>query len=465
MKRAVAILVLVAMLAGIFALPTSAQAPTRSYLVLVNGNGFSAKFTSDIAKAGGTIETALAQIGVAVVSSSNPNFLADAGKIAGVSAVASNAIVNWLPPQTNVPFEGDFGNPPTSGDDDTFFNLQWGHDAIDAPEAWTEGFRGAGVRVAVLDTGFDLDHPDLAPNINFALSQNFVDGETLSYAIDDPFSHGSHTAGTIAAADNGRGTIGVAPQAELVLLKVLSDSGSGSFDDIIEAVVYAADVDADVISMSIGATLPKNGWCDVDGCVGANEVAALLNAINRATTYAFQQGTTVIASAGNEATDYDHNGPVVHMPSDGPHVISIAATAPIGWATDPGNIFLDNPASYSNFGQSVIDFAAPGGDFVYPGNENCTIAGITRPCWVFDLVFSTGSNLNPAIAQYYWSAGTSMAAPHASGVAAIIIGKNGGSMHPAQVEAALLQSADDLGKPGNDDFYGNGRVNAYNAVR
>ena len=105
------------------------------------------------------------------------------------------------------------------------------------------------------------------------------------------------------------------------------------------------------------------------------------------------------------------------------------------------------------------------GDTVYPGNESCTIAGLTRPCWVFDLVFSTGSNLNPAIASFFWAAGTSMAAPHASGVAAIIIGKNGGSMHSAQVEAALLQSADDLGKPGNDDFYGNGRVNTYNAVR
>ena len=124
-------------------------------------------------------------------------------------------MVNWLPPQTNVAFEEDFGNPPNSGDNDTRFDLQWGHDAVDAPEAWTEGFRGAGARVAVLDTGFDLDHPDLAPNINFTLSKNFVAGETLSYALPDPFSHGTHVAGTIAAADNAFGTIGVAPQAEL----------------------------------------------------------------------------------------------------------------------------------------------------------------------------------------------------------------------------------------------------------
>jgi subtilisin family serine protease len=145
-------------------------------------------------------------------------------------------------------------------------------------------------------------------------------------------------------------------------------------------------------------------------------------------------------------------------------VLSISATAPIGWATDPGNIFLDNLASYSNFGQSTISFAAPGGDFIYPGDELCTIAGRTRPCWVFDLVFSTGSNLNPALASYFWAAGTSMAAPHAAGVAALIIGKNGGSMHPAQVAATLAAGADDLDKPGNDDAYGAGRVNAGNAV-
>ncbi len=465
MKRSAAILILVAILATVFVLPAGAQTTSRSYLVLTNGNGFPAKFAANIAKAGGTITRSLPQIGVAVVSSSNPNFIAAAGKIAGVSAAASNISVQWTQPSTVVAFEEEFGNPPTSGDDDTRFDLQWGHDAIDAPEAWEAGYRGAGVRVAVLDTGFDLDHPDLAPNINFALSTNFVPGETLSYALPDPFSHGTHTAGTIGAADNAFGTIGVAPEVELVLVKVLDDEGSGSWEGVIAGIVYAADVDADVISMSLGATLAKNGFCDDEGCVSASEVAALLTAINRATTYAYQMGSTMIAAAGNEADDGDHNGPVVHSPSNGPHVISISATAPIGWATDPGNIFLDNLASYSNFGQSTIDFAAPGGDFVYPGNENCTIAGLLRPCWVFDLVFSTGSNLNPAIASYYWSAGTSMATPHAAAVAALIIQKNGGDMHPAQVEAALLQSADDLGKPGNDDAYGNGRVNAYNAVR
>jgi lantibiotic leader peptide-processing serine protease len=219
--------------------------------------------------------------------------------------------------------------------------------------------------------------------------------------------------------------------------------------------VYAADVDADVINMSLGAYLYKSG---VKGVYTAKEAAELKNAIGLATTYAYQKGTTVIASAGNSAIDFDHSADLIHIPSDAPNVISISATAPIGWATDPLNIFLDNLASYSNYGQSVIDFGAPGGDFIYPGNESCVVAGLLRPCWVFDLVFSTGNN------SWYWSAGTSMAAPHASGVAAIIIGANGGEMHPAQVEAAMKRSADDLGKPGNDDAYGAGRVNAGNAV-
>jgi subtilisin family serine protease len=232
-------------------------------------------------------------------------------------------------------------------------------------------------------------------------------------------------------------------------------------------IAYAASEGADVISMSLGAPLEKSGYlepgCDEgpedDYWVPANEVAEVRKAYGRVVKYAHSMGSTVIASAGNDASDADHTDNLIHIPADTPGVVSISATAPIGWATDPANAFLDYPTSYTNFGQSAIDFAAPGGDFVYPGNEGCTIAGLLRPCWVFDLVFSTGNG------GWFWSAGTSMAAPHAAGVAAIIIGKNGGGMAPAAVERALRRSADDLGKPGNDDYYGGGRVNAYNAVK
>jgi subtilisin family serine protease len=351
----------------------------------------------------------------------------------------------------------DFANPPTSGDDDFLFDLQWGHDAIDAVEAWNAGYRGAGARVAVLDTGFDLDHPDLAPNINMALSRDFT-GQGLQYTLPDPFSHGTHTAGTVAAADNAFGTIGVAPDAELVLGKVLFDEGFGTFEDVMEGIVYAAgEADADVISMSLGALIPKAGDPSDPDVDTPEEVQALKHAMNRVTSYAYRQGATVIASAGNDALDRDANPEYLNLPSDSLHVIAVSATAPIGWAKDPGNTFLDNQASYTNFGRAAIDFAAPGGDFVYPGDEDCTIV-VTRPCWVFDLVFSTGNN------SWFWAAGTSMSAPHVAGTAAIIIGKNGGEMTPARVYDGILAGADDLGRPGKDPTYGRGRVNAGNSV-
>jgi lantibiotic leader peptide-processing serine protease len=177
-------------------------------------------------------------------------------------------------------------------------------------------------------------------------------------------------AGTIAAAQNKFGVIGVAPDAELVLVKVLGDAGSGSFADVMAGIVYAANVKADVINMSLGASLPKawDLWVINGNLIArANEVAALLNALSRATSYAYKQGTTVIASAGNNGLDSNKTRDLVHVPSQSVNVISISATAPIGWATDPLNINLDNLASYSNYGLSHITFAAPGGDFVYPG--------------------------------------------------------------------------------------------------
>ncbi|MGH8567031.1 MAG: S8 family serine peptidase, partial [Gammaproteobacteria bacterium] len=275
------------------------------------------------------------------------------------------------------------------------------------------------------------------------------------------FHHGTHVAGIVAAADNAFGVIGVAPEAEIVAVKVVSEfTGSGTFEGLIAGIVYAANIDADIINMSTGATLRKSGFCVPEGCVTAREVAELRVASGRATTYAYQRDTTVIAAAGNDASDADHNADRIFVPAALPHVIAIAATGPEGWALDPATN-LDVPAFYTNFGQSFINFAAPGGnlDFsLFPNpTPTCTIV-VTMPCWVFDLVFSTISG------GWGWNAGTSMAAPHASGVAAIIIGQNGGSMNPAHVEAALRASADDLGRLGNDDFYGAGRVNAGNAV-
>jgi subtilisin family serine protease len=417
--------------------------------IISSNRPLSRDLATTAARSGDRIKFLNEGAGVAVVRTSNPN---------AYSRFANNIVrdinLQWIDPERRV-VTANVGNPPNSGVSDAFFDLQWGHTAVDAPAAWNAGVRGKGARVAVLDTGFDLTHPDLVPNIDFEASADMT-GEGLQYTLNTPFSHGTHVAGTIAAAQNGVGVIGVAPEATLILVKVLRDVGSGSFADVMAGIVHAADVGADVINMSLGATISRRSFVDEDGNrVSAKEANQLLAAMNQVMSYAHRKGATIISSAGNDARNSNEMADQVNVPAYSPHVLAISATAPIGWATDPENTNLDNLASYSHYGLSRIDFAAPGGDFVYPGNESCTVAGLTRSCWVFDLVFSTGAQN-----AYYWSAGTSMASPHAAGVAALIISENGGSMKPAQVRAELAKRADDLGKPGKDEIYGHGRVNS-----
>jgi lantibiotic leader peptide-processing serine protease len=429
----------------------------RSYYIIANGN-FPSNLSNQISRAGGTITNNMSGVGLIVVSSNNPLF---ASSIQGVRAVvAADAVRVYADPVVRVAAEGDVNaeavNPPNNdGSYDTRYPLLWGLDAVNAPEAWEDGSTGAGVRVAVLDGGFNINHPDLVPNI---VQTADMTGEGIAYGpnSDDPtgiFSHGTHVAGTIAAARNGIGVIGVAPEADLILVKVLFNYGSGSFEDVIEGIIYAADADADVINMSLGADIPQGSG------VGSNEVAALRAVMQSALNYAYQSGAIIMVAAGNDGRDLDHDQSTTVFPAGLNHATAISATAPIGWAVSPANANLDFLASYSNFGRSGIDFAAPGGDASYPGNENCLIGGLVRPCWVFDLVFSDGGFANGGH-NLYWSAGTSMATPHASGIAALIIGENGGDMNPAQVKAEMAARADDLGQPGNDPIYGAGRLSS-----
>ena len=208
--------------------------------------------------------------------------------------------------------EADFQNPPVSGDNDAWFDLQWGAQAIDLAGAWNQGYRGRGATVAVLDSGVSCQHPDIAANL-LPESTSFVPGEGVCHPFNNAFNHGTHVAGIIAAPDNGTGTIGVAPEAKILAVKVLADAtGSGSFGGIIQGIVYAADHGADVINMSLGIKggLPVNG-------PGANDVAELINATKRAVAYARKHNALTIVSTGNEAVDFDHASGVRICDDDG----------------------------------------------------------------------------------------------------------------------------------------------------
>lgn len=465
--------------------PTSIPAPgpslarssslTGSYIIIGAGNELPGDLSARVAAAGGTITATMPGIGVAVASSGDAGF---AGKVkgAGVQDVVPDVMLEWSEPSTRTAMEevadAQLGATALGGSDETFYNLQWAPKAVHAPEAWDAGANGQGVRVAILDGGIHSTHIDLAANLDVAHSASFVPGQPFNADVGT-FWHGTHVAGIVAAADNGIGTIGIAPAATLVGVKVLHN-GSGAFSWIINGLYYASTpveeggAGADVINMSLGAALVKSGFAASDGSwVGANDVAALTNAISRATTYAYQHGTTVIAALGNDGVDMDHTANLIFVPAMSSHVIAVSATGPFDFGHGATN--YDRPASYTNFGQSAVAFAAPGGDFALPGNDICTYQRIPSGvglqfCWALDMVISTSRGSGSSTSSYSWAAGTSMASPAAAGVAALVIQKFG-RIGPAQVEAKLRASADDLGKPGNDDFYGAGRVNAFRAIQ
>ena len=436
-----------------------------------------------VTNAGGTVASKAPQIGLAVVRTADPTFR-DRITAAGFADVAEDVVVQWHPNERTVDVALT-GNGPTAqvvgGSDETFFGLQWAPGAIHAPEAWAAGYEGRGARVAIVDGGIRSTHIDLAPNLDVAHSASFAldaMGNAIPFNQDQgTFWHGTHVAGIVAAADNGIGTIGITPQATIIGVKVL-DNGTGSFGAVAEGIVYAATpvnqggAGADIINLSLGADLDPhgNGNSAIDN-ISAKDAAQLKDFIGKATTYAYQQGVVVLAAAGNgdangNGVDFDHTNNLITVPAQSPHVLAVSALGPVGWALGATN--FDRLASYSNFGQSLVAFGAPGGDFVLPGKDLCslpTLLGpIAEPCWVFDLVLSTTGGSGTSSTSYGWAAGTSMATPAAAGVAALIVGKFG-RIGAAQVEAKLRFSADDLGKPGKDDAYGLGRVNAFRAIQ
>jgi lantibiotic leader peptide-processing serine protease len=468
MKKTFAILGLCLLAVGM----STAQNLSKQYLIVATGQGHGS--TSFVGALGSSVIAVYEDIGVVVAQSSDPNFRTKAAALSGVQAVAEDPDRQWIPANeqpmdSGMVVDDSAVSPPGAAalplaNNETFSPDQWNLHQIHADQTADNGDRGntaTRARVAIVDTGIVASHVDIAANLNTALSTSFVPTEpSFIFPSNGNFSHATHVGGIVAAPINGIGTQGVAPDAELVSVKVLRDSGSGSFASVIAGIDYASGptVHADVINMSLGAVFDRK-----DPHFGKDDgplIAALSRAVNQAT----MRGTLVVSAAGN--TGANLNSRLFSVPAQSGNGMAISATGPIGFGAfgfNPPAVF-DRLASYSNFGLSVVNVAAPGGDDVFtPDTQVCTVGVITTNCFVFDFVLSPGGKLGTSN-RYFFAIGTSMATPHVSGLAALIVGKFG-HMPPAQIEALIQHSADDILKPGADAQSGHGRINALAALQ
>ncbi|MET8565457.1 S8 family serine peptidase [Streptomyces flaveolus] len=439
----------------------SAEGPTLSYVVNVRpGHAVSARVQQAIAEAGGSVVIAYDRIGVIVAHSANPGFAQRIRSVRGVDSAGATRNAP-LPAQSTT----DMGTPKTlsaeeaahvaaADGQDPLEPLQWDLPAIKADKAHEKTLGSRDVTVAVIDTGVDDTHPDIAPNFDRAASANCVsgrpdtaDGAWRPSASESP--HGTHVAGEIAAAKNGVGVTGVAPGVRVAGIKVANPDGYFYTEAVVCGFVWAAEHHVDVTNNSY-YTDPWYFNCTTDP-----DQKALVDAITRASRYAERKGAVNVAAAGNESYDLasdsitDPVSPNDGTPSDRvidpqecydiptqlPGVVTVAATGAKGLKS-----------SFSNYGLGVIDIAAPGGDSTaYQKPEPPATSGLI---------------LGPLPGgKWGYMAGTSMATPHVAGVAALIK-----STHPhasaALVKALLYAEANATPCTDPYDIDGDGKVDA-----
>jgi subtilisin family serine protease len=347
-----------------------------------------------------------------------------------------------------------------------FASWQWNMRAIHADAAWAKGKLGdPTVTVAILDSGIDYDDPDLNGLVDLTRSTSFVTTDNQIRTrffpsrrdISDFNGHGTNVAATVSSKAVVFG--GVTSRTTLMGVKVLGQDGTGPFSAILNGLLYAADHGADVANMSLGVDFLKAGN------------GRLTSLLNRVFNYANKRGMLVVVAAGNDGADLDHNGNVTNAFCDMVHVVCVSAVGP---ATATGAV--DTPAFYTNFGRSSISVAGPGGNAdaangfsasAWPWGSDiaswvwsfCTktlIAGFTASGTPILTSCTAGNRLSGFI-------GTSQATPHVAGLAALLVAERGHGQ-PQQIKHLIEQSADDLGQPGTDPYFGRGRINVAKAL-
>ena len=428
------------------------------YVVVFSAERVPVDFGERIAALGGSIESAIDSIGVAGVTGLSEVAATELGAAADIRAVEPDPMtrprddgeaVDGLADEavSGAAVTADATASPTTAQ---FYARQWNLRAVFAPDAWAAGFLGSrDVVVAILDTGIDYTNPDLAGLVDLDRSISFVPEDVTRHypgrlPFSDLFWHGTAVASVVAS--NAILLAGVNRYVTLLAVKVADSTNNHTVGRLISGIVYAADQGADVINLSRGSERHKS------------QSPGFVAAFERAVNYAFRKGALVVSVPFNDAADLDHDGDIVRMPCEAANAICAAATGPTGAAGVNGpweNV--DARALYSAFGRSAVSVAAPGG-----AGE----VGQFRRMWTICTTTPTATTGAPAcrarqaIAQ---PVGTSFAAPHVAGLAALLVAQLGHG-NPALIRARILESADDLGEPGVDPYYGKGRINVARAL-
>ena len=448
------------------------------FLVLMKGQSIDPGFESQVKNLGGKVTRSHAGAGIASVSGLTDAAAAQLATTAGVSQVKHDVVVSLdlptspsvLPDAAVIGFRGKSSHPsPTQA---AGYAFQWNLRLIGADKAWAAGKLGSSsVTVAILDTGIDYDSPDLNGLVDLSRSVSFMGpelGETslsddeitdryfpTRNKISDYEGHGTNVATQVSS--NAAKFAGVTAKTRLIGVKVLGADGSGSFGGILDGVLWAADLHANVANLSLGATFPTAGNQD------------FIDFIARVFDYAKQKRMLIVVAAGNSSKDLDNNGATYVAFCDAPHVLCVSAVGP-AVAKDIGTPKEDAPAYYTNFGLNSISVAAPGGSgsattsnwawgpdnfsWVWSDCSKTLIAGFT----------ATGP-ITPCAGGFfsYVAIGTSQASPHAAGLAALLISVTGESKS-MEIKRYIEKSAF-LPTIFPPQYYGHGRINVWKAVR
>jgi subtilisin family serine protease len=435
----------------------TSSALAQNYIVLYKSQSVPANAAQTISAAGGTLVHSYGQIGVAVASSGSEafrqNLLSDS-RIANAASTSGFAtqLEGNVTDAAAAPLADIVGIPAPGSDN--LSGLQWDMDQIHSPEARAIEGGSPSVVVGDIDTGLDYTHPDLAPNVDFAKSASCVGGvpDTNPAAWNDDNGHGTHTAGTIAAAKNTVGIVGVAPNVKIAGIKAGNAAGFFFPEAVVCAFMWAGSHDIDVTNNSYFA----DPW--LFNCRNDPEQRAIWTAERRAIRYAQSNGVVVVAAEGNQADDLAHPTQDATSPDDADPVLreihNQCAVVPVEvpgvvGVTANGNLQLKS--FYSSYGVGSASVVAPGGDSILQQTAAAP-NGRVLSTWPAALLGNCARRvIDVSGATYCYLQGTSMASPHVAGVAALI--ESTGITSPGAVSARLQQTADPLACPADLSIY------------